>query len=568
DLLAADPPPASPALASGDALSGGDPRVMIDAAHRIRIGEFEGCDLASAETGETYDLVVVGGGVSGLAAAHFFRLAAPSRAAGPAPTVLVLDGHSEPGGNARGELFDIDGRRGTAPTGSAYVEGLSQDEFGELARGLDVDEDLMTMPGPDDVWFFDPPAAGRAPSWLVSPWGRPAADLPLPAADAAELAAWTREVTTFWKSPLARREAALERVTYKQYLTQEKRWTGPALAWADCHSADVFGVTAEAVSARAAFYFLGGEGEQHSIRSLPGGNGAFSRLLVRALVPDAIAARAPLGVAAAPIDRARLDVAGAPARIRLDALVVRVQHDGPPDAAEQVSVHYLHGGTLHRVRARAVVVACGAYTARRICPDLSEERVAELRRFQYAAYLVANVAVRHSRMLDAAGIGYTGYAAGGFGTSFTVGDRPGMKPAARPAPSRPNVITLYAPRRYSGMTGDEQGKAGRTELYTTPFAVYEKQVLDDLARLLGPWGFDPARDVAGITLYRWGHAMVIPYPGFSHPVNGEGDPPCATATRPLGRIAFAHTDRGGMPYIESSVAHARAAVDELLRVVK
>jgi spermidine dehydrogenase len=49
-----------------------------------------------ADTDEVYDLIVVGGGISGLAAAYFYR-----KTAGPRVRILVLDNHDDFGGHAK-----------------------------------------------------------------------------------------------------------------------------------------------------------------------------------------------------------------------------------------------------------------------------------------------------------------------------------------------------------------------------------------------------------------------------------------------------------------------------------
>lgn len=559
DLLGQAPPPARIA---GDSVVGGNPRAVVEAAHRLRAGEFEGALPAAGDTGETYDLIVVGAGVSGLAAAHLYR----QRARVPGP-VLLLENHAEPGGNARSECFEVEGRRLWAGQGSAYLSEVEGGEFADFCRSIRLDPAALEMPGTGESWFFEPPGPGRRPAWVADAWQRAPEELPLAADPAADLAAWLAATAGFFTGRERRHYDALESLTYGEYLGREKGWGAGVLRWADCHTADNFGVTAGGVSARAALSFLGGSGSTRRFYSLPGGNGGVTRLLVAALLPGAVDARSTLGIAQAPVDAARLDVAGAPVRLRLGATVVRVEHEGRPAGADRVRVCYLKDGLLWCTRARAVIVASGNYAARRFLRDLPAAQQTELRRFEYAAYLVANVAVRHSRMLDAAGIGYTGYWTDGFGTSFCVADRPGMAAGARPAHGRPNVLTLYAPRRYAGKTGAEQGHAGRAEILATPFADYEKKILVDLDRILGPWGLDVERDVAAIALYRWGHAMVIPYPGFSHPLGAEAAP-CAAGTRPFGRVAFAHTDRAGMPYLEAAVANAGAAVAEILKMVK
>src|SRR6478672_6419319 len=63
-------------------------------AHALRDGESWDSNGAPAKTGEAYDLVVVGGGISGLSAAYFYR-----KRAGAKARILILDNHDDFGGH-------------------------------------------------------------------------------------------------------------------------------------------------------------------------------------------------------------------------------------------------------------------------------------------------------------------------------------------------------------------------------------------------------------------------------------------------------------------------------------
>jgi spermidine dehydrogenase len=89
-------------------------------------------------------------------------------------------------------------------------------------------------------------------------------------------------------------------------------------------------------------------------------------------------------------------------------------------------------------------------------------------------------------------------------------------------------------------------------------------VREDLARAFGPHGFDPAQDIVGVTLDRWWHAMVVPYPGFAFGRFAGAPGPPQIARQRFGRIAFAHTDVEGTPYMEATYLESHRAVQELL----
>ena len=76
----------------------------FEGAHRLRDGDFWSQAGKITDTSEAYDLVVVGGGISGLAAAHFYRARhADAR-------ILILDNHDDFGGHAKRNEFELGGR--------------------------------------------------------------------------------------------------------------------------------------------------------------------------------------------------------------------------------------------------------------------------------------------------------------------------------------------------------------------------------------------------------------------------------------------------------------------------
>src|SRR5205807_2871554 len=74
----------------------------FDAAHSLRDGTLRDSAGKPEDTGETYDLIIVGGGISGLAAAHFYR-----KAAGEKARILILENHDDFGGHAKRNEFRI-----------------------------------------------------------------------------------------------------------------------------------------------------------------------------------------------------------------------------------------------------------------------------------------------------------------------------------------------------------------------------------------------------------------------------------------------------------------------------
>ena len=101
----------------------------FEVAHSLRDGTFWEKAGKPVETGEEYDLVVVGGGISGLAAAYFYR-----KQAGPSARILILDNHDDFGGHAKRNEFHLGGRMLLTNGGTVSIE--SPFPYSKEARGL------------------------------------------------------------------------------------------------------------------------------------------------------------------------------------------------------------------------------------------------------------------------------------------------------------------------------------------------------------------------------------------------------------------------------------------------
>src|SRR6185295_8584455 len=113
--------------------SNGNTWDVMATAHAMRDGNFEHSIASAVDTGEIYDLVAVGCGISGLAAAVFFQKNKGGRC-------LVLDNHPIFGGEAKRNEFLVDGQRLIAHQGSAIFlvprKGGYTDRFYEMI-GMD-----------------------------------------------------------------------------------------------------------------------------------------------------------------------------------------------------------------------------------------------------------------------------------------------------------------------------------------------------------------------------------------------------------------------------------------------
>jgi spermidine dehydrogenase len=569
--------------------SNGNTLEVLAAGHRIRDGEFDRLPTNIAETDEMHDCVVVGGGISGLAAALFFL-----RNSGKNRTCLVLDNHPVFGGEAKRNEFLVDGHRLMAHQGSAvfFVQyphsflGRFYDSIGLKTPRLQYQKwagpakEMALSKTPYDMVGSEPATYGlyfgtkfdqKPGIWLIDPWGKKLEGAPISENARAELLKWRVGPKQEEKRP---RYFGDEISRYLDSITLEE------------HMMQRFGIGRETIRTFLSPVEGGGSGlgpdvlsayadyaadMLHPLQSddtdqmFPGGNTGIARLMVKTLIPRSIAGDGSMeAVCRNNINFSALDQPNSSARIRLNSTAVWVKHEGDPEKSESLSILYTRAGKMYRVKARTAVMAGGGWTTKHVVRDLPQAQQAAYSQFYRSPCLMANVAVRNWRFLYKLGMtGFRWFEGVGNYTEVRKTALIGAD-SATISPDSPVVLPLKILYSYPGLPVADQGHRGRGELLATSFRDYEKQIRQQFTDMFARSGFDARRDIAGIILNRWGHAYLNPQPGFFFGSGGKPAPSEVLRSAPFGRIAFANTDLAGIMDHRSSILEAERAVGQLL----
>ena len=566
--------------------SNGNTTAVLEAGHRIRDGAFEELPADVIDTGETYDCVVVGGGISGLAAALSFR-----QKAGEKQTCLVLDNHPVFGGEAKRNEFVVDGHRLIGHQGSAlFWAPLPHSFIGRFYESIGLKVPRLEYQkwgsAEPEIELLRTPYLGSAPYglyfgakfgqprgvWLTDPWGKKLEGAPISAKAREELLRYQAADPAREQVPKYRGDAIsrrLDTMTLEDYLIERHSISRETVRAFLSDEGSGYGLGPDALSAYTAYAFNElGTIPEYGTEMFPDGNSGIARLIVKTLIPEAIGGEHSLeAVCRNGISFAALDRTGSETRIRLGSTAVWVKHDGDPAKAESVTVAYSRGDKTYRVKARSVVMAGGSWTTRHVVRDLPDDRKAAYAEFHRSPCMVANVAVRNWRFLYKMGISGCQWfeGLGSYiqvrktalcGTDFpTIG------------PDTPVILTVKVLYSYPGKSAEQQGHMGRGEMLSTPFREYERQIRQQFTDMFSHTGFDATRDIAGIILNRWGHAYASPAPGFYFGKDGKPAPGDLLRAAPFGRIAFANTDLSGTPDHKSSIIEGDRAVEQLLQWV-
>ncbi len=566
--------------------SNGNTTAVMEAGHQIRDLAFETLPKEVIDTGETYDLIVVGGGISGLAAALTFQ-----QKAGPGKTCLVLENHPIFGGEAKRNEFIVDGHRLIAHQGSAFFPipyphsfiarfyqsiGLSTPRL-EYQKwgGPDPEMTLSRTPyiGSGPYGFYFGAKFGKFPGvWLNNPWEKKLEGAPIPAKTREELLKY-QSIDGAAGAPKYPGDAVsrrLDRMTLEDHMIESRGISRETVRqFLGLDAGGGYGLGADALSGYTAYAadmlhpldISDDTGQQ----MFPDGNSGIARLITKTLIPESIHGEHSLSdVCRNSVNFAALDHPGAATRIRINSTAVWVKHEGEPSKSEFVNVAYTRGGKLYRVRTRSAVMANGSWTTRHIVRDLSADHKEAYSQFYRAPCMMANIAVRNWRFLYKMGISGCQWFEG-LGNFMQV-RKVALCGADSPTigPDSPVVLTLKVLFPHPGESTELQGHMGRAELISTPFRDYERQIRQQFTDMFTASGFDAARDIAGIILNRWGHAYLSPAPGFFFGKDGKPAPGDVLRAAPMGRIAFANTDLSGVADHRSSIIEADRAVGQLL----
>jgi spermidine dehydrogenase len=591
--VAADPVRYPPALTGLRGQHAGS----FEVAHAVgREGRHYPIDALPVE--ESYDLIVVGGGISGLAAAWFYRRAAPDA------RILVLDNHDDFGGHAKRNEFSLDGSRIIGYGGSQSMQSPKR-LYSAVAKGLltDLGVDLAKFDTAFDRTLYAKLGLSRGLFLAREAFGRdvlvPGDALVLPANETARRLVNPRPLAEFVaalpitdlskkqllalydpaRDPLAGHSVAekrrlLKATSYRDYLT---KICGCSEEVANClqgRPLGFFGLGCDAIPAADLVEFgypgfagLGLKAAAHPewaepyIYHFPDGNAALARLLVRALVPDVAPGHSMDDIVLAPFDYARLDRPGQNVRVQLNATCVAVR-----EAGGKVEIGYVTAGTPHRIEAKHAVLACFHMMIPFIMPSLPREQREALAQNVKAPLVYTNVLVRNWRpwvelgVLDiSAPMSFHNHVALDFPVSLGGYRHPRD-------PVEPILLHLeHVPGApMSGQDARSQSRSGRQKLFEMTFADFEEKIRDELDRMLGPGGFASARDIAAITVNRWPH-------GYGYVANSLFDPDdydetvVKRARQTVGRVAIANSDAGGDAYAHLAIDQAERAVRELLQ---
>ena len=585
-----------------------------DVSHTLRDNRFWQSAGQPTDTREAYDLVVVGGGISGLAAAYFYRAAV-----GPSARILILDNHDDFGGHAKRNEFRPGGKLWIANGGTAGIESPFpySDQAHRLMSAIGIDPvaladaagkaaDRSVFKGLRPSYFFDketfgadrlvvgPPATGRAAgrrASTVEAWEQFLAKTPLaPEVQKDIVRLETASVDYMPGLSNDQKKDRLSRISYKDFLLNVVKVHPGVVPFYQTRTHGLYGIGVDAVGALEcwAYHYPGFEGMNLDAAAtgrmsftargdatpkppynfhFPDGNASVARLLVRALIPDALPGKTAEDSVLAKADYAKLDAAASPVRIRLSSTVVRVRHEGPVGAASQVEVAYARERKVYTVRAKGVVLGCWNMMVPYLCPELPDAQKEALKYGVKVPLVYTSVSLRNWTSFK--NLGISGATTPGMYHTGVRLEMPTIIGGYNPTPGSPDDPILVRMTRTPckpGLPAREQQRAGHVELLTTTFATFERRIRDQLARVLKDGGFDPARDIDAITVNRWPHGYAYEYNPLWDPDWPAGQSPCEIGRRPFGRITIANSDAAAAAYTDQAIDQAYRAVNELLNV--
>jgi spermidine dehydrogenase len=555
----------------------------VDEFDRIRAAQYAQFPVSDSDIHEEYDLVIVGGGISGLAAAHFYRLALGSN-----HRILILDNHDDFGGHAKRNEFHYQGKTfigcgGTLGIATPFpysygAKALVKDLGIEVERNAeffnrDLEEKYSLAAGT----FFDKEHFGQ--DRVVA--GNPRlpdffAKAPLSEAARKDL------IRLHGKNPdymagMSEHEkrAKLARMSYQDYLLNVAKISPDALPFflgmggRNNKRVDTTPALEAAEHGSVGFNGLGLKLEERFSEAsyrfhFPDGNASMARLLVAKLIPAAVPGKQSMNtILDAPVAYERLDEPSSNMRIRLSSPVVRVQHDGPAESSRSVRVAYRNGGKISAVRGRYCILACYNALIPALMPEIPDRQKQALAYPVKVPMMYTNVLIRRWTAWQKLGVSRISapgmyHPSSNLDPGSTVGGYHGVT-----TPDEPIIVHMVRNPNKPGLPRKEQNRAGQQELLSMTFEDFEVKIRQQLARMLGAGGFDPAEDIAAITVNRWPYGYAYTYDTLADPDVPQEERPHVIGRQRLGRVTIANSDAGAAAFTNQAIDEANRAVEEL-----
>jgi len=561
-----------------------------EVAHAMRDGK--GWDNPAPEA-DSYDLIVVGGGISGLSAAYFCRQARPEA------KILILDNHDDFGGHAKRNEFHsgqrlIIGYGGTQTiTGPNLYSTQAKQLFKDI--GIEVqrfnkyyDQNFYKSRGMGQAVFFDKETFGvdrLVPGFYQTPWQEFLGKTPLSSVAQKDiLRLYTEKVDYLAGMSAQEKKDYLAKTSHKNYLLKNVKVTPEVTTFFQSSTYGLYGVGIDAVPAGdmaglgelPGFAGLGitdtdGPGiglevtrQDHEpyIYHFPDGMASVARLLVRALIPGVAAGNTMEDVVLAKFNYAKLDEPGSAVRIRLNSTAVHATNR--KDAGGGVQVTYVRGGKAYSVFGETCILACWNMVIPYMCPEMPEAQKEALAYNVKVPLVYTNVQLRNWQVFDKLkvhGVHCPGAFFSGVEMDFPV-SMGGYKFTQKPEESC-LLHMQYVPVG-PGSTAREMQRTGRMKLLTMSFETFERNIRDQLGRMLGSAGFDPAVDIEAITVNRWPHGYAYEYNSLYDPVWAPGQAPNEIGRKPFGNIHIANSDAGAFAYTNEAIDQGYRAAHEII----
>ena len=550
---------------------------------------------------EEYDLVVVGGGISGLASAYFF-----AQKHGSDKKILIIENHDDFGGHARRNEHIVNGKLILGEGGSEsfeYPSGFSNvvlkllDELGVDMEAFKsaYDRDFFKKHELGAVTYFNERYFGedkivRHPfcdyPGFIEGLLRPKIDIneaveqvPLSiegkrqllklllsnpstlGIDKSQWRRYVREVSYFdymrdtlgVVDPLIHRMARQSIVDYggvPDVMTINGALEGGALGMNAASWKEVLddGAYQNYLDREDGTYAV----EEPFIEHYPDGNATIARMLVKKLIPSVGKGDNVEEIILSKFNYHQLDKKNSDVRLRLNSTAINIEHETDASNSEYVYTDYIKNEKSYRVKSKNVILACYNMMIPHIVKHLPTEQYQELMKLTKIPLQYSTIGLRNWRAVKEAGIGMA-MSPGNMHQAVNMDFPTSMGGYEYTnSPNDPCILHMRCCLQGDthGAPAIQQFKEARYRMLGKKFSDYEAEIREHLTGMLPKNYFNFDRDVASITVNRWAH-------GYSYGKVSE------IGVRPFGKIAIANSDASGSSLMNRAIEEAWRAVKEL-----